>query len=37
MTVYRGRSITNEQIAFIRQLIEDHPELSRWKLSRQLC
>ena len=37
MTVYRGRSITSEQIAFIRQLISDRPELSRWKLSRQLC
>ena len=37
MTVYRGRSITSEQIAFIRQLIADHPELSRWKLSRELC
>src|ERR1700686_2317026 len=37
MTVYRGRSITGEQIAFIRQLIRDRPELSRWKLSRQLC
>ena len=22
---------------FIRQLIQDHPELSRWKLSRELC
>src|SRR5438552_18806813 len=37
MTVYRGRSITSEQIAFIRQLIQDHPELRRWKLSRELC
>ena len=37
MTVYRGRSITSEQIAFIRQLISDRPELSRWKLSRELC
>src|SRR5258708_115682 len=37
MTVYRGRSITSEEIAFIRQLISDRPELSRWKLSRQLC
>ena len=37
MTVYRGRSITSEQIAFIRQFIRDRPELSRWKLSRQIC
>ena len=34
---YRGHNVTSEQIAFIRQLIADHPELSRWKLSRQLC
>ena len=34
---YRGRSVTSEQIAFIRQVITDHPQLSRWKLSRQLC
>src|SRR5271168_5034271 len=37
MTVYRGRSISSEQILFIRKLIQDRPELSRWKLSRQLC
>ena len=34
---YRGRDITSEEITFIRRLITDHPELSRWKLSRQLC
>lgn len=34
---YRGRSVTSEEISFIRQLITDHPRLSRWKLSRQLC
>ena len=34
---YRSRDITGEEIAFIRQLIADHPELSRWKLSRELC
>src|SRR6266567_977225 len=34
---YRGQGISGEQIVFIRQLITDHPELSRWKLSRQLC
>jgi hypothetical protein len=37
MTVYRGRSITGEEVAFIRRLILDRPELSRWKLSRELC
>ena len=34
---YRGRDITGEEILFIRQLIEIIPELSRWKLSRELC
>src|SRR3984957_12678868 len=34
---YRSQDITSEQILFIRQLIADRPELSRWKLSRQLC
>src|SRR5579863_9409236 len=34
---YRGQSLSDEQIAFLRKYITDHPELSRWKLSRQLC
>ena len=34
---YRGREITGEEILFIRNLIQEHPELSRWKLSRELC
>src|SRR5579872_4206759 len=34
---YRSRDITSEEILFIRQLIQDHPELSRWKLSWKLC
>src|SRR5229473_3579021 len=34
---YRSRDITGEEILFIRKLIGDHPELSRWKLSRELC
>jgi hypothetical protein len=37
MTIYRGQHIGGEEIAFIRQLIRDRPELSRWKLSRELC
>jgi len=37
MVVYRGQSVTGEQIAFIRRLIVNRPELSRWKLSRELC
>src|ERR1700691_792162 len=32
-----SRDQSGEEIHFIRQLIADHPELSRWKLSRQLC
>ena len=35
--IYRGRSVTNEEVAFIRRLIQDRPGLSRWKLSRELC
>jgi Domain of unknown function (DUF4338) len=34
---HRGQSISSEQIAFIRQHLTEHPELSRWKLSRMLC
>ena len=37
MVTYRGRSVTSQQIVFIRQLIAERPELSRWKLSRELC
>ncbi len=34
---YRGRNISSSEIAFLRQFIADHPELSRYALSRQLC
>src|ERR1022692_3746863 len=34
---YRGQEIVSEQIAFLREFIEAHPDSSRWKLSRQLC
>ena len=37
MTIYRGQRFGGDEIAFIRQLIAHHPELSRWKLSRRLC
>ena len=37
MAIYRGRQVTREDIAWIRQLLADRPELSRWKLSRELC
>jgi hypothetical protein len=35
--MYRGRSVTNEDIALIRRWIQERPHLSRWKLSRELC
>jgi len=34
---YRGKVITSEDIAFINQLIETHPNDSRWALSKKLC
>lgn len=34
---YRGKNYSQEDIAFIRQLIADNPEASRWALSRKLC
>jgi hypothetical protein len=34
---YRHRLITEDDIVFIRRLIADHPQLSRWSLSRKLC
>jgi len=34
---YRGRIITAEDVAFIRQLIADHPGASRRRLSADLC
>ena len=34
---YRGQTIDREQIAFLREFIREHPQSSRWKLSRQLC
>ena len=34
---YRHRVITDEDLIFIRKLIADHPQLSRRKLSEQLC
>ena len=35
--VYRGRTVSAEDIAFIGQLIADHPGLSRRRLSAKLC
>jgi hypothetical protein len=34
---YRGRGVTDDDIAFIRQLIADHPASSRRDLSKKLC
>jgi hypothetical protein len=34
---YRGREIGSSEIAFLRQLIGEHPELSRYALSRKVC
>jgi hypothetical protein len=34
---YRGRTISSEEIRFLRQLIAEHPELSRCALSRLVC
>jgi hypothetical protein len=37
VVIYRGRCVTSEEIACILRLLQDRPELSRWKLSRELC
>ncbi len=34
---YRHREISEDDLAFMRQLIADHPELSRRGLSKRLC
>lgn len=34
---YRGRIVTDADIAFIRKLIAENPAASRWRLSRKLC
>lgn len=34
---YRGRTVTSEDVVFIRELIAQHPHLSRRKLSAKLC
>lgn len=34
---YRGRTVGSEDIVFIRELIAQHPQLSRRKLSARLC
>ena len=34
---YRGKTYSHKDISFIRQLIADNPDASRWALSRKLC
>jgi hypothetical protein len=34
---YRGRNIGRSEILFVRQFIAEHPEMSRYALSRRLC
>ncbi|MBA3914758.1 MAG: DUF4338 domain-containing protein [Acidobacteriales bacterium] len=34
---YRGRNISHGEILFLRRFIADHPNLSRYALSRKLC
>jgi len=34
---YRGKTATAEDVAFINKLIHDHPEASRFVLSKELC
>jgi len=37
ITRYRGREVTESDVTFIRQLIADHPQASRRRLSLLLC
>jgi hypothetical protein len=34
---YRGRIISSEELAFLRQFVAENAGLSRWSLSRKLC
>lgn len=34
---YRHRRVTASEVAFIRDLIAEHPDASRWALSKKLC
>jgi len=37
LLTYRAKGITEKDIAFIRELIVQNPEDSRWRLSKKLC
>jgi len=34
---YRGRLVSQDEIRFLRELIAEHPQASRWRLSKHLC
>ena len=34
---YRHRAVSAEDVVFIRKLIVEHPQASRWRLSKKLC
>ncbi len=34
---YRGREIREAEIGFLQELIREHPELSRYALSKRVC
>ena len=34
---YHGRSVSRDEIRFVRDLIAEHPQVSRWRLSKLLC
>jgi hypothetical protein len=35
--IYRGRPISHDEVRFIRDLIAQHSQTSRWRLSKLLC
>jgi hypothetical protein len=37
LLTYRGKRVTQQDVAFIRTLIKENPRDSRWSLSRKLC
>ena len=34
---YRGKILTKDDVSFIRNLIAENPDASRWALSKKLC
>ena len=37
LLTYRGKRVSQQDVAYIRTLIKDNPRDSRWALSRKLC